>query len=394
VHSKTVTLVEWNNLSGPDGAGLQKIVNAFNSSQKGVVVDNETKPNGSYYNTLTIAMSGKTDTPQLFMADAADNVRYESQEVPFDKYIKGNAVLTAKEFPASLWKYYQDKGKQYEVPETVVPFMMYYNKSLLKKVGEKTPVLSPPSKVVSAAKKLQSKTHAYGMVFPEQWPMQFLWPSLLAQFGGKPFDAKTKTSLVNSKAAVDALTYLYDVIHKWKLGPTPYATDQDIKMLANGSAAQIFDGVWEWTNPSLATLGKNLGISPVPQWGPHYKVFIGDTGWALNKRNSSAADKAAVSFLAFYEKHSNDMAAVGDVPTYLPVLHKKGFASAYPASGAAAKELADGVFSVKFPGYDDSYLYNDALWPISQGTQPASDIKSDLDKAAAAITAHVRSSGG
>jgi hypothetical protein len=49
------------------------------------------------------------------------------------------------------------------------------------------------------------------------------------------------------------------------------------------------------------------------------------------------------------------------------------------------------VYSVRYPGYVDSYLYDDALWPVLRGQ--SSDIKGDLQKAAQAITSHVQNPG-
>jgi multiple sugar transport system substrate-binding protein len=385
-------LTVWSGLSGPDQTGMLAVVDSFNKSQSAVQVNYRTAPFTNYSQELTTALSAGTG-PNLWTDNAASDLANitQGQQTPFDSYIKNDKVLNKKNFPSSLWKYYQYQGKQYEIPLYAVPLMMYYNKAVLKKAGYKSPVIKPASAVLAAAKKM-SKNGQYGMVIPQTWPMQFVWPSILAQFGGKPFDAKTKTSLVNSKAAVQALTYMKNLIFKYHTSPAQYAQDEDLKLLPQGQAAQIFDGIWEYTNQSLQTLGKNFGVSQVPQWGPKYKVFIGDLGWVLYKKNTSTEDKAAVTFVDYYQTHSTDMAKVGDVPVYNPVLNGKNFAKKYPAAAAAEKELKYGVYSVKFPNYDDSYLYDDALWPVIQGK--STTIKADLDKAAAAITNHVQNPGG
>jgi multiple sugar transport system substrate-binding protein len=247
------------------------------------------------------------------------------------------------------------------------------------------------SKVVAAAKKLTKGSSQYGMVIPTDWPMQFLWPTMLAQYGGTAYDTKANKSTVNSKAGVQALTTLRNLIYKYKVGPSKYAVDQDLKMLANGSAAQIFDGSWELTNSTLQTLGKNFGISVVPQFGPKKKVFIGDTGFSLYKKNSTAQNQAAIKFLEYFETHSIDMAQVGDVPTYKPVLASAAFKK-LGGVAVAAKELKYGVYNPPIPNYVDTYLYDDALWPILRGQ--STDIQGDLNKAAAAITSHMQNGSG
>lgn len=388
----TVTLTMWSGLSGPDQTGFKTIIDKFNSSQSAVQINYDQQSFNGYGQKLATALSAGQG-PNIWTLDAAGSVNYEKQgqQANLDPFIKNSKVLNPKNFPKSLWKQYRYGGHQVMIPLDVVPLMMYYNKALLKKAGFKQPVLKPASKVLAAAKKLTKGTSQYGMVIPTDWPMQFVWPSILAQFGGKPFDTKRKVSLVNSPAAVKALTYLKNLIYKYKTGPSQYAVDQNLKMLASGQAAQMFDGVWQYTNQTLQTLGKNEGISPIPQWGPKYRVFIGDLGFAAYKKNTAAENKAAVKFFEYFQTHSVEMAKVGPVPVYKPVTSAKSFKK-YPAAYAASKELRYGVYSVRFAGYDDRWLYDDAIWPILRGQ--STDVKGGLDKAAQAITNHVQNPGG
>jgi len=388
-----VTITLWSGLSGPDQTGFKKIVDGFNSSQSAVTVNYDQNSFTGYPTKLATALSaGKA--PSIWTDNASAETTFMSQGhlAALDKIIAKSKVLKPSNFAKSNWNNYKYKGKQYMIPLDVVPLMMYYNKSLLKKAGLKAPVTSGGlSKVVAAAKKLTKGTSQYGMVIPTDWPMQFLWPTLLAQYGGQAWDAKANKSTVNSKAGVQALTTLRNLIYKYKLGPKQYAVDQDVKMLANGSAAQIFDGSWQMTNTTLKTLGSNFGISVVPQFGPKRKVFIGDLGFALSSKNTSAENQAAIKFLEYYQTHSIEMAKVGDVPVYKPVIASKAFKS-LGGVNIAAKQLKYGVYSPNVPNYVDTYLYNDALWPVLRGQ--STDIKGDLDKAAAAITSHIQNGSG
>jgi multiple sugar transport system substrate-binding protein len=389
----SVTITLWSGLSGPDQTGFQKIVNGFNSSQSAVQVNYDQNSFNGYGTKLATALSAG-QAPNMWTLDAAGSATYMSQGqmAPVDSLIKKSKVLKPSNFAKSNWNAYKYKGKQQMIPLDVVPLMMYYNKALFKKAGLKAPVVSGGlSKVVAAAKKLTKGTSQYGMVIPTDWPMQFLWPTMLAQYGGKAFDTKANKSLVNSKAAVQALTTLRDLIYKDHVGPTNYAVDQDLKMLANGSAAQIFDGSWQITNATLKTLGNNFGVSVVPQFGPKKKVFIGDTGFALYKKNSAAENAGAIKFIEYYETHSIEMAKVGDVPVYTPVVKSAAFKKLGGVS-VAAKQLKYGVYNPPIPNYDDHWLYDDALWPVLRGQ--STDIKGDLDKAASAITSHMQNGSG
>jgi len=391
--ARAVTVVLWSGLSGPDQTGFKKIVDGFNSSQSAVNISYDQNSFTGYATKLSTALSAGKG-PNIWTQDSAGAATYMSQGqmTPLNTLIAKSKVLKASNFAKTNWSAYQYKGKQLMIPLDVVPLMMYYNKSLLKKAGLKAPVTTGGlSKVVAAAKKLTKGSSQYGMVIPTDWPMQFLWPTMLAQYGGKAYDTKAKKSLVNSNQAVQALTTLRDLIYKYNLGPKQYAVDQDIKMLANGSAAQIFDGSWQLTNSTLQTLGSNFGASVVPQFGPKKAVFIGDTGFALYKKNSTAENQGAIKFIEYYETHSIELAKVGDVPVYKPVIASSAFKKLGGVS-IAAKQLKYGVYNPPVPNYDDHWLYDDALWPVLRGQ--STDIKGDLDKAAAAITNHMQNPGG
>lgn len=387
-----VTITLWSGLSGPDQTGFKKIIDGFNSSQSAVNVNYDQNSFTGYATKLATALSAGKG-PTVWTQDAAGAATYMSQGqmVSLNNLLGRYPVLKASNFAKTNFNAYRYKGHQYMIPLDVVPLMMYYNKALLKKAGFKSPVVSGGlKKVVAAAQKLSKGGH-YGMMIPTDWPMQFVWPSLLAQYGGKAFNTKTNTSMVNSKAAVQALTTLRNLIYKYHVGPKQYAVDQDIKDLANGTAAQIFDGSWQITNTTLNTLGKKFGVSVIPQFGPKRKVFIGDTGFAIYKKSTSAETQAALKFISYYETHSLDMAQVGDVPVYQPVIKSKAFKKLSKIS-EAAKELKYGVYNPPIPNYDDHWLYDDALWPVLRGQ--STDIKGDLNKAAAAITNHIQGGSG
>jgi multiple sugar transport system substrate-binding protein len=389
----SVTITLWSGLSGPDQTGFKKIVDGFNSSQSAVNLTYDQNSSSGYGQKLATALSA-SKAPNVWTLDAAGSATYmaQGQMAAVDNLIKNSKILKPSNFAKTNWNAYTYKGKQDLIPLDVVPLMMYYNKSLLKKAGLKSPVVSGGlSKIVAAAKKMTKGSNQYGLVIPTDWPMQFLWPTVYAQFGGTAFNTKTNSSNYNSKAAVQALSVLRDLIYKNNLGPKQYAVDQDIKMLANGSAAQIFDGSWQITNTTLATLGNNFGVSVVPQFGPKKRVFIGDTGFALYKKNSTAENQAAIKFIEYYETHSIEMAKVGDVPVYQPVIKTSAFKKLGGVT-QAAKELKYGYYSPAIPNYDDHWLYDDALWPVLRGQ--STDIKGDLAKAAAAITNHIQNGNG
>src|SRR5205823_5031090 len=154
---------------------------------------------------------------------------------------------------------------------------------------------------------------------------------------------------------------------------------------AQKTAATILDGPWMYTNPTLQVLGKDLGVSPVGQFGPKKGVFVGNLVFVANKANSPAEQKAAMTFFEYFQKHSIGMAQAGPVPAYLPVIKSSAFKK-LPAAPIVASEMKYGFFPVQFPRYDDHWMYDDAVWPAVRGK--SINIKTALKGAAAKVTQH------
>lgn len=384
-------LTFWGPFSGPDGKTLVSMVDAFNSSQSAVHVTLTINPNGNYDTSLTTAIAAHK-TPNLFVGDDVFASQMADQGIaqPLDNALKKVPALAAKNFYTSLFKGGNYHGKQIAVPMDALPLVLYYNKSVFKAAGLNPNKAPTDEKSFLADAKKTTKNGVIGFDTPTDWIQPFLFPSLLAQFGGKEFDIKNKKAAFNSKAGIQALQLMHDWVYTYKIAKA-VAPDVDLKDITNGAAAMVVDGPWQYSRLHDA-LGSNLGVAGLPKWGPKAGVFIGQHYFILAKDGASPAiNKASLAFIQYFETHSIQWAKAGDLPAYKPVLASKAFKS-LGYETPLAKSLAHGVLSPQVPKYGS---FTSTLYPqISLVMRDKKDAKSALNYAADQTTKAANSSGG
>jgi multiple sugar transport system substrate-binding protein len=381
----------WGPFSGPDGKTLVNMVDAFNSSQSAVHVTLTINPNGNYDTSLTTAIAAHK-TPNLFVGDDVFASQMGDQGIAqgLDSTLKKIPALSQKNFYPSLWKGGHYQGKQIAIPMDALPLVFYYNKAVFR--SAKLNPNKPPTdekQFIAYGKKIK-KSGAVGFDLPTDWIQPFLFPSVLAQFGGKEMNVKSKTAAFNSSAGVKALKLMHDWVYKDKIAQA-VAPDVDLKDISNGSTGMVVDGPWQYTRLHDA-LGVNLGVAAIPKWGPKKAVFVGQHYFILAKDGATAAiNKASLAFVKYFEVHAIQWAKAGDLPAYKPVLASKAFKK-LTYETPLAKSLAYGVLSPQLPKYGS---FNSTLYPqISLVLRDKKSAKAALDFAADQTTKAAQSSGG
>lgn len=352
VHAaSSTTLTFWNPFSGPDGPAMRQIVSMFNQSHPGITINMTINPNGNYSGALTTAISAHRG-PNMFVVDDVLMATYAAAGVlaPLGSQAT-SAGLKASDFYSSLWSGGTYNGTQYAVPMDALPLTLYWNKAVFRSHGldPNTPPANEATFLADAQK--MTKGGTYGFVVPPNWPQPFLFPTLLAQFGGAEMDVAKGQVLFNSPAGVQALTLMRDWIYKYHISAPSTATDYDITALTSGKAGMIVDGPWQYSHLH-DVLKADLGVAAVPQWGPKKGVFLGQHYFALYKSTgqNSAQTAAALTFIKYFEDHSILWAQAGDLPAYKPTLNSSAF-KALSYEVALASSLPYGVLNPKFPNY-------------------------------------------
>jgi multiple sugar transport system substrate-binding protein len=176
--------------------------------------------------------------------------------VNLDDRIKKEPGVIA-DIPEALLASFRYKGSQYGIPYWADTKLLVYNEKMLKDVGA-TKAPESLEELLEIAQKV-TKPGVYGLVMPWTQDETLLcdYVTFLYGFGGKFFDEKFKP-LFNDTAGVEALQFMVDLIHKYKVvDPTSLTIyeDEAAKILGAGKAAMMLNWLCyvEPPNTTLAT---------------------------------------------------------------------------------------------------------------------------------------------
>jgi multiple sugar transport system substrate-binding protein len=179
--------------------------------------------------------------------------------LPLQKYVDADGASMG--FPAD-WQpntitrnSYQDKV--YGIQLHLTCMLLFYNQDLFDAAGVQPPTTWDD--LLAAAKEL-TKDGVHGIALNQD--PGYTWPWLL-QNGVRDYDPETKQVLTPRDAAIEALRFQADLVHKHKVSPVPtpgtdYSAPQ--KLLSAKRAAMIVTGPWD--------------LQPIAQTSPDLKLGI------------------------------------------------------------------------------------------------------------------------
>jgi multiple sugar transport system substrate-binding protein len=219
-------------------------------------------------------------------------------------------------YPDSVTKGASVNGKIYGYPTEVQPFVLYYNKKLLKDKGFD----SPPAtwdQTLEMAKAIEQKdasgnTKIQGFGFIRSWPAIAYHPfvALMATAGGK-FIENGKVYL-DSEAAKKTMDFYSKVYGK--KGITDIGIDVMKSFAVSQTAMAINAGWWAGTlKDTMKDAYKDVGTAPIPSLDGKTKGSVAYTwAWSVNKK--SKHQDAAFKFLTWFNTKpiKNGMTAEGN----------------------------------------------------------------------------------
>jgi len=134
------------------------------------------------------------------------------------------------------------QGEVYGVQLHLTCTLLIYNKAMLSQAGVRPPTTW--EELLEAAQKL-TKGDVYGIALNQDYAYANPW---LMQAGVRHYDPATKEVLTPREAAVEAMRFQADLIHKHKVSPVPVSgTDYSgpQKLFSAKRAAMIITGPWD-----------------------------------------------------------------------------------------------------------------------------------------------------
>jgi multiple sugar transport system substrate-binding protein len=219
-------------------------------------------------------------------------------------------------YPDSAAKGASVNGKIYGYPTEVQPFVLYYNKRLLKEKGFDNPPATW-DQTLEMAKAIEQKdasgnTKIQGFGFIRSWPAIAYHPfvALMATAGGK-FIENGKVNL-DSDAAKKTMDFYSKVYGK--NGITNMGIDV-MKSFGVGQTSMAINAGW-WAGTLKDTMKdayKDIGTAPIPSIDGKTKGSVAYTwAWSVNKK--STHQEAAYKFLTWFNTVpiKNGMTAEGN----------------------------------------------------------------------------------
>ncbi|UTE77485.1 ABC transporter substrate-binding protein [Rossellomorea sp. KS-H15a] len=311
--SKKITF--WTPFSGADGPRMKNIVKNYNESQDEYQVDMQIVPQSDYYKTVDVSFSGQKNAPDLMIMHTDQLTNYVDKNLLKDLgETVAEAGIKPEEYSETAWKAGSIDGKQYSIPLDIHPLIMYYNKDLFKEAGldpEKAP--TNREEFLDYTKKLTDESKGqYGYVVPTLWPNQFIYPTIFFQNGGELIaDGKPN---YNSPAGVEALQFMTDLIHKYKVSPQNVQQDGEVTLFLQGKNAIQFNGPWMMEQWDKA--GINYGVAEVPQLGTEQQAVYANGHNFVIPASVDNKDKLAGinDFLKFTAENAMEWAKSGQAP--------------------------------------------------------------------------------
>jgi len=204
-----------------------------------------------------------------------------------DPLIREDPEFDLEDFYASLVEQCRYQGRLYSLPRYTSVYVLFYNKDLFDAAGVRYPDESWTwDDYLAAARRMTVQSsdperRRFGCVIDFWGARIYPW---VWSAGGEILDAAGKRCLLDSPEAQEALLFLVDLRHKWKVCPPTTMAErrENIAMFGNGRVAMFQTGAWDIQQMKEA---KTLrwDIAPLPRKKRH-ATLLGMENYAIAAR--------------------------------------------------------------------------------------------------------------
>ncbi|MBY8872942.1 ABC transporter substrate-binding protein [Micromonospora sp. PLK6-60] len=351
-----VDLKLWNGFTGGDGDIFKKLVQQFNTEHQNIAVAVTTYQWEDYYSKLPGAVSSGNG-PDIAVMHMDQLATFAARGVinELDDVAK-TLELNEGDFAPTVWKGGLYNDKRYGIPLDMHPLGFYYNKAVMQKAGldpEKPPTTKDD--FTAALAELKKAGVPGFWVSPFQFTGGMTFYSLLHQWGGTLFDGEVQKATFNSDPAVEACTFLVDMI-KQGYSPANVGQDADYLALKAGKNAFNFNGIWQ-INDIAKDPNAQIGVAELPQLGTQKAAWANSHNFTIVKQRGADNNKisGAKVFINWLSEHSLDWAKGGQIPARKEVRESADF-KAIPNVATLAPELDYAAFPPAAPGLGEVIL--------------------------------------
>lgn len=332
----------WTPFSGGDGDIMKSMVAKFNDTSKTTEVEFLIFKSEEYYTKLLAAMSSNT-APDAAIMHISRILEFTHDNLiePLDGLAAAQGVKWT-DFTEALQKASQVDGKHYAIPLDTHLLLMHYNTDILGKAGMLDANGVPTMKAGEQGffdyfNTVKGKMT--GSVMPisgtsKNGLPQYLWYTLLAQYGGEIQSADGKTATLDTPENKKALSIIKQMVDT---GIWPKNQKNGAEIFSAKSAAATING--DWGIPTFeAVSGLKFVSLPFPQFTDKKSVYADSHTVILPKQKETNAtkQKSVMEFMDWLSNNTDMWAKAGHVPSKTAILDSESF-KALPYRSAYAK---------------------------------------------------------
>ncbi len=285
-----------------------ELVRTFESlpENKDIKVDFIMAPMSSYYDKLQMMFASKTG-PDVVRVNPDHFYAYQQLGYlhPLSGLMNADPDYHAEDFwPAALRGMDVD-GDRYGVGVLFTTTLVYYNKTIFRKMGVKDPweryqeghwtwddfldAARATTIYDESGRPVQYGTSQLGSLTNVM--------NVVGGQGGKIVSDDGKTTLVNTPEVISAIEWLYDLTHKYKVAPTPQQGAMSVFSFESGKLAMMIDSSGESPTLRDSITQFEWDIAPSPEGSTGLSAGYGAHVLVMNK-DTKVAD-AAWRFMSF-----------------------------------------------------------------------------------------------
>ncbi len=234
---------------------ITNLVQQFEKDTK-IKVSAERAPSGPPYMEKVLTQFAGGNPPDVLFVEVNNFKAFAEKDVLEDltPYLEKESAFKKKDFYPQIIDRFTIRNSLYVLPRDIAPIcVVYYNKKLFDEAGVKYPTDDWTwADLVKKGQKLVKKD-AKGIYtqfgFVDDWP---IWESFVYSNGGSLVDnvKNPKKCTLNKKEAIEAIQFRADLIHKYKITPSPSQMTAmggmgTSDMFVSGKVAMFYSGIWK-----------------------------------------------------------------------------------------------------------------------------------------------------
>jgi multiple sugar transport system substrate-binding protein len=284
----TIRFASWGN--DVEEANLRLLIAEFEKRHPNIKVEIEITPWARMFDKLMISSAGgRPPDVTRISSEWFPPIAAKGLLEPLEPYVKRDNYDLDDFYPEAIEAWGKYNGVLYEIPTDIDIYAMYYNKTMFDKYKLPYPDWDWDwKKYVEVAKKLTKDLDGDGKL--DQWGCapDIWWEDYVHSNGGTILSADNKTCTLNEPAAYEGLQFMADLVHKYKVAPTPEDAQSlgMSKLFTSGKIAMNVSGSW-----AAELIYKNeikdfvYDVGPLPKGPKGRSSFFGGAAYAILSRS-------------------------------------------------------------------------------------------------------------